>query len=144
MADTDPASGRARLSYQRAAQLFEESTVGFTGGPFTLHQLRHSRLTHAAEDGAPTPMLMTLSGHTSVQSLAKYARPGPRTRCLCGGPAPTRRPGAAAESARGGVGFLGLVSALRLRLRRLAGSRRTVPGSRCRRRPARSARRRGR
>ncbi|MCX0275167.1 site-specific integrase [Nocardia zapadnayensis] len=76
VADTDPGTGRGRLSYRRAAQLLEENTAGFTGGPFTLHQLRHSRLTHAAEDGASTPMLMTLSGHTSVRSLAKYARPG--------------------------------------------------------------------
>ncbi|MGW4126143.1 hypothetical protein [Nocardia sp. NPDC004711] len=76
MADTDPGSGRGRLSYRRAAELFEQSTAEFTGGPFTLHQLRHSRLTHAAEDGAFTPMLMTLSGHTWVRSLAKYARPG--------------------------------------------------------------------
>ncbi|MQY22040.1 tyrosine-type recombinase/integrase [Nocardia macrotermitis] len=76
VADTDPGSGRGRLSYRRAAELFEDNTAGFTGGPFTLHQLRHSRLTHAAEDGASTPMLMTLSGHTSVRSLAKYARPG--------------------------------------------------------------------
>ncbi|MEV0297020.1 site-specific integrase [Nocardia sp. NPDC050710] len=76
VADTDPGSGRARLSYRRAAELFEDSTGEFTGGPFTLHQLRHSRLTHAAEDGASTPMLMTLSGHTSMRSLAKYARPG--------------------------------------------------------------------
>ncbi|MFI9533657.1 tyrosine-type recombinase/integrase [Nocardia fusca] len=43
-------------------------------GPFTLHQLRHSRLTHAAEKGASTPMLMALSGHTSVRSLVKYAK----------------------------------------------------------------------
>ncbi|MFF7943524.1 hypothetical protein ACFZC5_27735 [Nocardia gamkensis] len=33
-------------------------------------------MTHAAEDGASPPMLMTLSGHTSVRSLAKYARSG--------------------------------------------------------------------
>ncbi|MEV0298610.1 hypothetical protein [Nocardia sp. NPDC050710] len=31
-------------------------------------------MTHAAEDGASTPVLMKLSGHTSVRSLAKYAR----------------------------------------------------------------------
>ncbi|WP_327249772.1 hypothetical protein [Streptomyces sp. NBC_01320] len=30
-----------------------------TGGKVTLHQLRHSALTHAAEDGASTPMLVT-------------------------------------------------------------------------------------
>ena len=43
-------------------------------GPFTLNQLRHSKLTHAAEAGASTPMLMALSGHASVRSLAKYTR----------------------------------------------------------------------
>ncbi|MEV0104994.1 hypothetical protein AB0H42_01465 [Nocardia sp. NPDC050799] len=41
------------------------------GGLYALHQLRHSRLTHAAEDGASTPVLMKLSGHASVRSLAK-------------------------------------------------------------------------
>ncbi|MFE7745122.1 tyrosine-type recombinase/integrase [Nocardia sp. NPDC057455] len=75
VADIDPGSHRARLSYRRAAELFEHHTAQLPGGPFTLHQLRHSRLTHAAEDGASTPMLMTLSGHSSVRSLAKYARP---------------------------------------------------------------------
>ncbi|WP_281179822.1 tyrosine-type recombinase/integrase [Nocardia grenadensis] len=39
-----------------------------------LHQLRHSRFTHAAEDGASTPVLMKLSGHTSIRSLVRYAR----------------------------------------------------------------------
>ena len=38
------------------------------------HQLRHSTLTHDAEDGTGTPMLMARSGHTSVRSLAKHAR----------------------------------------------------------------------
>ncbi|MGQ4600726.1 tyrosine-type recombinase/integrase [Nocardia sp. R6R-6] len=72
--DVDPVTGRARLSYRRAAELFEIHTSQYDGGPYTLHQLRHSRLTHAAEDGASTPVLMKLSGHTSVRSLAKYAR----------------------------------------------------------------------
>lgn len=72
--DVDPATGKARLSYRRAAELFEQHTTDLPGGPFTLHQLRHSCLTHAAEDGASTPMLMALSGHTSVRSLARYAR----------------------------------------------------------------------
>jgi integrase/recombinase XerC/integrase/recombinase XerD len=67
-ADLDP-SGRARLSYQQAAALFS----GASGGA-TLHQLRHSALTHDAELGTGTPMLMARSGHTSVRSLAKYAR----------------------------------------------------------------------
>ncbi len=61
--------GRARLSYQQAEALFTEASGGAT-----LHQLRHSALTHDAEDGTGTPMLMARSGHTSVRSLAKYAR----------------------------------------------------------------------
>ncbi|MFQ6330795.1 hypothetical protein ACLMAL_32310 [Nocardia sp. CWNU-33] len=31
-------------------------------------------MTHAAEKGASTPVLMKLSGHMSVRSLAKYPR----------------------------------------------------------------------
>ena len=74
-ADIDPASGRARLSYTQAEQIFKAATKGMPGGPWTLHQLRHSRLTHMAENGASAPMLMTKSGHTSITSLARYARP---------------------------------------------------------------------
>jgi len=62
--------GHARLSYQQAEALFSEASGGAT-----LHQLRHSALTHAAEAGMSTPMMMTKSGHTSVRSLARYARP---------------------------------------------------------------------
>lgn len=72
--DVDPTTLRARLSYRRAAELFDMHTDRFSDGPYTLHQLRHSRLTHAAEEGASTPVLMKLSGQTSVRSLAKYAR----------------------------------------------------------------------
>ena len=67
-ADLDP-DGHARLSYQQAEALFTKASGGAT-----LHQLRHSALTHDAEDGTSTPMLMKRSGHTSVRSLAKYAR----------------------------------------------------------------------
>jgi len=68
--DVDQASGRARLSYRQAEDVFKEASGGAT-----LHQLRHSALTHDAEAGASTPMLMAKSGHTSVASLARYARP---------------------------------------------------------------------
>jgi integrase/recombinase XerC/integrase/recombinase XerD len=67
-ADLDP-DGHARLSYQHAEALFVKASGGAT-----LHQLRHSTLTHDAEDGTGAPMLMARSGHTSVRSLAKYAR----------------------------------------------------------------------
>ena len=43
--------GRARLSYQQAEALFTKASGGAT-----LHQLRHSALTRAAEDGTGTPM----------------------------------------------------------------------------------------
>ena len=71
-ADLDPATGRARLSYRRAAELFEAASGGWT-----LHQLRHSALTHAAEAGANTATLLAYSGHSSVASLARYARVSP-------------------------------------------------------------------
>jgi integrase len=76
-ADVDPGTGRARLSYNQAAQIFKEATAGYHGGPWTLHQLRHSALTHAAEDGASTSTLLAYSGHSSVVSLARYARVSP-------------------------------------------------------------------
>jgi integrase/recombinase XerC/integrase/recombinase XerD len=75
--DLDPASGRARLSYRRAAELFEQATSACPGGPWTLHQLRHSALTHAAEAGANTATLLAYSGHTSVASLTRYTRVSP-------------------------------------------------------------------
>ena len=70
--DLDTASGRARLSYRRAAEIFTDTTDGYT-----LHQLRHSALTHAAEAGANTSTLLTYSGHTSIVSLARYTRVSP-------------------------------------------------------------------
>jgi integrase/recombinase XerD len=65
-------TGHARLSYRRAAELFSDATDGWT-----LHQLRHSALTLAAEDGTNTPILLARSRHASVRSLERYARPGP-------------------------------------------------------------------
>jgi integrase len=63
--------GRARLSYQQAEDLFKK----WSGGA-TLHRLRHSALTHDAEDGWDVTMLKAKSGHTSLRSLERYARPG--------------------------------------------------------------------
>lgn len=40
LVDVDPATGKARISYRRADELFEARTAGLPGGPFTLHQLR--------------------------------------------------------------------------------------------------------
>lgn len=63
--------GHGRLSYDRARELFSH----YSGGA-TLHQLRHSALTHNAEDGASAPMLMAMSGHTNIRTLGRYAKPG--------------------------------------------------------------------
>jgi integrase len=68
--DTCPATGRARLSYERAEYLFKQATG------CTLHQLRHSRLTHLGEDGWSAPMLMALSGHENLRTLGIYVNPG--------------------------------------------------------------------
>ena len=87
-ADLCPITGRARLSYRRAAELFElstrrlahpEATSAELGGlhGWTLHQLRHSMLTHESENGTNTPTLLARSRHASVRSLERYARPGP-------------------------------------------------------------------
>ena len=87
-ADLCPVTSRVRLSYRRAAESFELATrplanPGATGEEleelhgWTLHQLRHSLLTHEAENGTSTPMLLARSRHASVRSLERYARPGP-------------------------------------------------------------------
>lgn len=70
--DICPVSGRARLSYRRAAALFTAHSGGWT-----LHQLRHSALTHLAEAGESTVLLMAKSRHRSLRTLQRYARPGP-------------------------------------------------------------------
>lgn len=80
--DLCPTTGRARLSYRRAAELFAAATgpladPGGQGGGWTLHQLRHAMLTHEAEAGTNTPTLLARSRHASVRSLERYARPGP-------------------------------------------------------------------
>ena len=67
--------GRARLSYSQAEDLWKQWTAALLGEAKTLHQLRHSALTHDAEDGWDVTMLKTKSGHTSLRSLERYARP---------------------------------------------------------------------
>jgi integrase/recombinase XerD len=54
---------------------FDRSDAFSSLSSVTLHQLRHSALTHAAEDGTNTPILLARSRHASVRSLERYARP---------------------------------------------------------------------
>ena len=69
--DVCPVTGRARLSYRRAEEIFRTASGGWT-----LHQLRHSAITHLAEDNVGLALLMAKSRHTSLRSLQRYARPG--------------------------------------------------------------------
>lgn len=74
--DLCPATGRGRLSYERAEYLFKQSSLKVASKGWTLHQLRHSALTHLAEEGVNLPLLMAKSGHQNLRSLQRYARPG--------------------------------------------------------------------
>jgi len=69
-ADLDPESGRARLSYRMAEQLFKEHS-----GSATLHRLRHSRLTHLGNQNVSAPLLMAISGHRQLATLQQYVKP---------------------------------------------------------------------
>ena len=69
--DECPHTGRGRLSYERAATIFKQTTGGWT-----LHQLRHSSLTHLGERGASTTLLQAKSRHQDPRTLAIYTKPG--------------------------------------------------------------------
>jgi site-specific recombinase XerD len=69
--DTCPDTGRARLSYRRAEELFKAHSGGRT-----LHQLRHSALTDLAAANVSLPLLMAKSRHRNLRSLQRYTRPG--------------------------------------------------------------------
>ena len=64
-------TGQARLSYRTAAADFKRHSGGWT-----LHQLRHSSLTHLAEAGASAVMLQAKSRHRDLRTLSVYANPG--------------------------------------------------------------------
>lgn len=75
--DVCPVTGCERLSYRRAAEIFTASTrrLDRAGDGWTLHQLRHTALTHEAEEETNTPMLLARSRHASIRSLERYCRP---------------------------------------------------------------------
>ena len=54
---------------------------GRHSGGWTLHQLRHSSLTHLAEAGASAVMLQAKSRHRDLRTLLVYARAGRRSTC---------------------------------------------------------------
>ena len=61
--DVYEATGQARLSYRTAAAEFKRHSGGWT-----LHQLRHSSLTHLAEAGASAVMLQAKSRHRDLRT----------------------------------------------------------------------------
>ena len=65
-------TNRPRLSYNRAAEIFKAASGGRT-----LHQLRHSRLTHLAESGVDATILRAISRHSSLRTLDRYVHPSP-------------------------------------------------------------------
>ena len=69
--DECPHTGRGRLSYERASTIFKRASGGWT-----LHQLRHSSLTHLGEKGASTTLLQAKSRHQDPRTLAIYTKPG--------------------------------------------------------------------
>ena len=69
--DECPQTGRGRLSYERASTIFKKESRGWT-----LHQLRHSSLTHLGEKGASTTLLQAKSRHQDPRTLAIYTKPG--------------------------------------------------------------------
>jgi hypothetical protein len=81
--DLDPTVGRARLSYRRAAELFQARTG------WTLHQLRHSARTHAAEDGTNLPLLLAGPGTPQCAHWSATPARDPR-RSPATSPRPTR------------------------------------------------------
>ena len=83
--------GRGRLSYQRAWSLFREAS----GGQWTLHQLRHSALTHLGEDGVSAPC--------SWPSHAIETSGRSRATCVRG---PKRLPNSPPSTTRQGVGSI--------------------------------------
>ena len=72
-ADVAP-NGRGRLSARQAQDTFMKATRGFPGGPWTLHQIRHRKLSDMGDLGASQAMLKAKSGHRSDKSLAVYVR----------------------------------------------------------------------
>jgi integrase len=75
-ATTDPKdicseTGRARLGYDRARILLALYADGLR-----LHQLRHSSAMHLGENNTSANVIMAKTGHKSLRSVQRYAKPG--------------------------------------------------------------------
>ncbi|MGH4011745.1 MAG: hypothetical protein ACRDTH_26870 [Pseudonocardiaceae bacterium] len=76
--DVDPTTRRGRLSYPRAEYLFKQASIAHDphGAGYTLHQLRHSGLTHLAAKGRTAPELQAKSRHRHLGTLGRYVQLG--------------------------------------------------------------------
>src|SRR5947207_904870 len=70
--DLCPATGRARLGYDRARILFTRHTG------WELHLLRHSAATHLGEQGIPLQLIMAKTRHRNPRIAMRYVRRQPR------------------------------------------------------------------
>lgn len=68
-------SGPGPVVLPARAELLEQASTPMSGRPWILQQLRHSPLTHAAEDRANTATLRAYSGHTPVTSRPLHPPP---------------------------------------------------------------------
>ena len=81
LSDICPDTGRGRLSYPRAEYLFKQASTLHDphGAGYTLHQLRHSGLTHLAAKGRSAAELQAKSRHRHLATLGIYVRLGEET-----------------------------------------------------------------
>lgn len=81
LADIDPTTGRGRLSYPRAEYLFKRASILHDPHSvgYTLHQLRHSGLTHLASRGRTAAELQAKSRHRHLATLGLYVHLGEDT-----------------------------------------------------------------
>jgi len=69
--DICPHTGHARLGYDRARILLQNSTG------WQLHQLRHSAATHLGDKSVPLQLIMAKTRHKSPRTAMRYVNPGP-------------------------------------------------------------------
>lgn len=70
-ASSDRHGKQTRLSYRRAEEILRQASGA------TLHQLRHTALTHLVETGEDITLIRAKSHHSSLRSLERYTQPIP-------------------------------------------------------------------
>ena len=68
------AFAKGRAASAPAARWPGSCSKRYSGGK-TLHQLRHSRLTHPGDQNVSAPLLMAISGHKRLATPQRYVKP---------------------------------------------------------------------